>query len=110
MCHVCGDQKTTLDPLGLELQVAVSHHVGAGNKTIVLSASATDTLNPWVISPAPKFSSHKNDQLTRPSERKNNMDEGQNGENTTLLVLFSMLLDKIPGSKQFKRGRIYFNL
>lgn len=46
ICYVRGDQKTTLYPLALELQVVVSHHVGAGNQTIVLSASATDTLNP----------------------------------------------------------------
>lgn len=37
-----------IESSGIELQVVVSHHVGAGNQTIVLSASATDTLNPWV--------------------------------------------------------------
>jgi hypothetical protein len=31
-----GGQKTTLDLLTLKLQMAVSHHVGAGNPTLIL--------------------------------------------------------------------------
>lgn len=38
MCATCmpaarGSQKSALDPLDMELQKAVSHHVGAGNQT-----------------------------------------------------------------------------
>lgn len=40
MCMRCvqvpKETKRTLDPLGLELQVAVSRHVGTGNQTLVL--------------------------------------------------------------------------
>lgn len=45
--HVCtcttylhGGQKKALGPLGLELQVIVGHHVGAGKQTQVLSKSS----------------------------------------------------------------------
>ena len=33
MCSVIGGQKRAWDPLGLEVQVAVSHFVCAGNQT-----------------------------------------------------------------------------
>ena len=36
MPDACGNQKTVLDPLELELQKVVSHHVGTGNQTQVL--------------------------------------------------------------------------
>lgn len=36
MPDACGGQMRTLDPLGLELQTAVRHHVGAINQTSVL--------------------------------------------------------------------------
>jgi hypothetical protein len=36
MCSPCEGQKRTLDRQNLELQIVVSHHVGAGNRTYVL--------------------------------------------------------------------------
>jgi hypothetical protein len=40
LCTLCvqarGGQKRALDPLELELQMVASHHVGAGNQTLVL--------------------------------------------------------------------------
>lgn len=41
-----------LDPLELKLQMAVSHHVGAGHQTQV-STRTSSTLNHWVISSFP---------------------------------------------------------
>jgi hypothetical protein len=35
-----GDQKRVSDPLGLNLQIVVSHHVGAGTQTLVPSKSS----------------------------------------------------------------------
>lgn len=36
VCGTCGNQKKALDTLELELQVSVSHHVGARNRILVL--------------------------------------------------------------------------
>ena len=50
MCSAFGGWKRVLDPMGLELQVVVSHHVGAGNLA-ELSARVDSTLNHGAISP-----------------------------------------------------------
>lgn len=47
-------QKRVLDPLGLEVQIIMSHYVGAGNETSVLWKGTHD-LNCWAIPPAPLF-------------------------------------------------------
>lgn len=44
LCTVCvtdakGDQKRVVDPLEVELQIAVCHTVGARNRTLVLCRS-----------------------------------------------------------------------
>lgn len=36
VCNARGGQKREGDPLGLELQIVVNHHVSAGNGTLVL--------------------------------------------------------------------------
>lgn len=46
-------QKRVSDPLELDLQMAVSHYVGAGNWTHS-SVRATSVLNPWALSLAPQ--------------------------------------------------------
>jgi hypothetical protein len=52
-----GGQEEVLDFLGLELQMVLSHHVGAGNWTHVLWKGASG-LNCWAISPA-LYSTHE---------------------------------------------------
>lgn len=49
-----GGQKRTLDPLELELEMVVIHHVGAGTWTLRSSTKVTSALNPWAIPPALK--------------------------------------------------------
>ena len=48
---VCGGQKRALDPLELELKMAMSYHVGAGNQTWVLCKGSALTC--LALSPAP---------------------------------------------------------
>jgi hypothetical protein len=47
MCSAFGGQKTELDPLKLELQIVVSHYMGAENQTWVLWKSI---LCSWLLS------------------------------------------------------------
>ena len=54
--HTCSahrDGKRVIDPLGLELQMFVSHHVGSGNQ--IKSSGRSDTaFKCFAISPAPE--------------------------------------------------------
>lgn len=43
VCYICAapeDQKRVSEPLGLELEMVVNHHVGSGNLTLVLWKSS----------------------------------------------------------------------
>lgn len=51
ICTMCvpgaiGGQKGSMDPLELELWMVVNHHVGAGNRTQVLSKTTELSLQP----------------------------------------------------------------
>jgi hypothetical protein len=66
MCPICilsnhGDQKRVSDPLKLVLQMAVGHHVDAGNQTPVLCKSSQCSKSP----------SHFSDLLVRQPKRGN---------------------------------------
>lgn len=50
----CGSQLIVSDPLELLLQLVVSHPVGAGNRTQVLSVKGSQCFNHWSIPPAPR--------------------------------------------------------
>lgn len=39
-CSVCRSQKRESDPLGLALQIVLSHHVGSRNQTEILSETS----------------------------------------------------------------------
>lgn len=51
-----GDEKRESDPPKLELQAAVSHHMGAANKTSILPNNSLSALNCWAVFPGqPQF-------------------------------------------------------
>lgn len=54
MCSAYGDQEKASDPLELELQVGISHNVGARNQTWVFCKAAS-AFNHWMFLSSPAF-------------------------------------------------------
>lgn len=54
----CGVRKRLTDPLELDLQMVLSHHVGTRDKIQVI-CKKTSALNCCVISPAPLYANYR---------------------------------------------------